>query len=47
MTDKFAFTLFMLICAGVAADYFLFGADHLIFLGKKFFALTDWLAFWR
>jgi len=25
----------------------MFGTEHLIFLGKKFFELIEWIAFWR
>ncbi len=47
MTHRIALTLGLLIVAALALDLFLFGTEHLIFLGKKLFELTEWIAFWR
>lgn len=47
MTNQLAFTLFILICVSLAVDVFLHGTENLIFLGRKFFEFSEWLAFWR
>jgi len=47
MTNKIALVLGFLIIAAIFADYVIFGPEHLLFLGKKFFELIEWLAFWR
>lgn len=47
MTNHIAIWLGFLILGGVIIDYAVFGPDHLVFLGKKLYALLDWLAFWR
>ena len=47
MTNTIAITLGLLILGGLAVDYALFGSEHLVFLGRKLFALIDWVAFWR
>lgn len=47
MTNQLALILGALIIAALGADYVLFGSEHLLFLGKKFFALLEWVAFWR
>ncbi len=47
MTDRLALFLGLAIVAALAGDLLLFGADHLIFLGKKLAALIEWIAFWR
>ncbi|WP_417721743.1 hypothetical protein [Salipiger sp.] len=47
MTNRLAIWLGALIAIAVAVDLLVFGADHLLFLARKFFALLDWLAFWR
>ena len=47
MTNTIAFWLAALILAALAVDVFVFGTEHLIFLGKKLLALIEWLAFWR
>jgi len=47
MTNRIALTLGLLLLGAVALDLFLFGAQNLIFLGKKLFELTEWMAFWR
>ncbi|MDU8912688.1 hypothetical protein [Aestuariicoccus sp. MJ-SS9] len=47
MTNSIAIALGLLIVGLLGLDYLVFGSDHLIFLGKKFFELLDWVAFWR
>jgi len=47
MTNRIALILGLLLLGAVALDLFLFGAQHLVFLGKKLFELTEWMAFWR
>ncbi|MCB1335684.1 MAG: hypothetical protein KDK26_19120 [Roseivivax sp.] len=47
MTNSIAITLGAFLLGGLGLDYFLFGDDHLVFLGKKFFDLLQWAAFWR
>jgi hypothetical protein len=47
MTNTIAIVLGVLILGGIALDYAVYGAEHLLFLGKKLFALIDWMAFWR
>lgn len=47
MTNRIAISLGLLLIAAAIIDIALFGDTHLIFLGKKLFALIDWVAFWR
>lgn len=47
MTNTIAIVLGLLILGGIALDYAVYGTEHLLFLGKKLFALIDWMAFWR
>ena len=47
MTNTIAIVLAILIIGAVAIDTVLFGTEHLLFLGKKFFELIEWIAFWR
>lgn len=47
MTNSIALVLGFLIVGGIGLDWFLFGSEHLIFLGKKFTDLIEWVAFWR
>jgi len=47
MTNKIAIWLGLLLTIAVLIDVSLWGSEHLIFLGKKFFELLDWVAFWR
>ncbi|MFC3118198.1 hypothetical protein [Jhaorihella thermophila] len=47
MTDRLALYLGLAIFAALVGDLLLFGAEHLIFLGKKLTDLIEWLAFWR
>ncbi|MCA0960766.1 hypothetical protein [Salipiger bermudensis] len=47
MTNRIAIWIALLILAALAADSLIWGSQHLVFLGRKFFALLDWMAFWR
>jgi len=47
MTNQIAIWLGVLILGGLMLDYALVGTEHLLFLGKKFYELLDWVAFWR
>ena len=47
MTNKIALGLGLVILAALALDIILYGADTLVFLGKKFADLLQWVAFWR
>jgi hypothetical protein len=47
MTNRIALVLGLLIVSALAVDLYLVGPQHVIFLSKKLFELTEWLAFWR
>lgn len=47
MTNRIAIFLGLFLLAAAVIDVVLFGNQHMIFLGKKLFALIHWLAFWR
>ncbi|MEL0438609.1 hypothetical protein [Phycobacter sp. K97] len=47
MTNPIAIVLGLIIIAAILVDVALFGSEHMIFLGKRFFELLDWVAFWR
>ena len=47
MTNRIALVLSVAIVAVVAIDGMVFGAEHLVFLGRKLAALIEWMAFWR
>lgn len=47
MTNPIALVLGSLIIGLVLVDALIFGTEHLVFLGKKFFELIEWLSFWR
>jgi len=47
MTNSIALVLGLLLVGGLALDLFLYGTEHVVFLGKKLFEFTEWLAFWR
>lgn len=47
MTNQLAIVIGLTITAAVAADLTLNNAEALLFLGRKFFFLLDWVAFWR
>lgn len=47
MTNPIAIVLGLAIIAAISIDMALFGSEHMIFLGKRFFELLDWVAFWR
>ncbi|MCB1363006.1 MAG: hypothetical protein KDK02_02735 [Rhodobacteraceae bacterium] len=47
MTNRLAAILGLIILCAVALDLLFFGTRHLVFLGKKLFELTEWMAFWH
>jgi hypothetical protein len=47
MTNQLALILGAILFALIGLDLAVFGGDNLLFLGKKFFWLIDWVAFWR
>lgn len=47
MTNRIAIFLGALLIALIVLDLVLFGSEHLVFLGKKFLGLIEWIAFWR
>jgi len=47
MTNRIALVLGLLILAAAVIDFVAYGPVHLVFLGKKFSALIEWVAFWR
>ncbi|MDC0656548.1 hypothetical protein N6L27_00880 [Leisingera sp. SS27] len=47
MTNRIAIYLGLFLITAAVIDIILFGDTHMIFLGKKLFALIDWAAFWR
>ncbi len=47
MTNRIANVLGLIIVGAILLDVFLYGSEHLIFLGKKFAELVEWIAFWR
>lgn len=47
MTNRLAIILGLIIAAAIGADIYLTDGTNLLFLGRKFFVMLDWLAFWR
>ena len=47
MTNRIAIVLGITLLFLLIVDIVFFGATNLVFLGKKFFELIEWLAFWR
>ncbi len=47
MTNRIAIWLGIVLIALILIDVIGFGAENLVFLGRKFFELIEWLAFWR
>jgi len=47
MTNRLAIILGLIIVAAIAFDAIRFDGANLLFLGKKFAELIEWLAFWR
>lgn len=47
MTNSIAIFLGLGIMGCIAADFVFSGGENLIFLGKKFIDMIEWLAFWR
>lgn len=47
MTNSIALALGLSVAAALGVDFFLYGSDHLVFIAKKLFDMTEWMAFWR
>ncbi len=47
MTNRIALMFGGLLLAAIGLDVYLYGPGHMVFLGKKLFALIEWMAFWR
>ncbi|WP_164860779.1 hypothetical protein [Parasedimentitalea marina] len=47
MTPKISIVLGLIISAALVIDIALFGTTHVVFLGKRFYELINWVAFWR
>ena len=47
LTNRLALFIGLFLIAAVGVDVWLFGDEHMVFLGKKLFELIEWLAFWR
>lgn len=47
MTNTLAIILGLLLLGAACIDIFVYGTEHLLFLGKKLADLIEWLAFWR
>ena len=47
MTNSVAIFLGVAIVGAIAADVMIFDSANLVFLGKKFAELLEWIAFWR
>lgn len=47
MTNRLAILLGLTIVGLIAVDMLFYEAENLLFLGKKFLELMNWLAFWR
>ncbi|MFK7881141.1 hypothetical protein [Roseobacter sp.] len=47
MTNSIAITLGIALLGLVIIDAIIFGSQNLVFLGKRFLELIEWLAFWR
>ena len=47
MTNPIAIVLALVIAGAMMVDLYAYGADHMIYLGKKLFELIEWVAFWR
>lgn len=47
MTNLIALVLAAMLLSALAIDVLMVGDRHIIFLGKKLFELTEWIAFWR
>ena len=47
VTNRIAIFLGLFLIAAIVLDTMIYGNQHLVFLGKKFFELIEWVAFWR
>ena len=47
MTNRIAIAIGLALVVGAGVDLAVYDAAHLLFLGRRFYALLDWVAFWR
>ena len=47
LTNRTALVLGIVLLLVLATDLALYGAEHLVFLGKRLMDLIEWMAFWR
>lgn len=47
MTNRASLFLALFILAAIGLDVTIYGSEHLVFLGKKFADLLEYMAFWR
>ncbi len=47
MTNSIALVLGAVIIGGIVFDLTTYDGSNLLFLGKKFMELIEWMAFWR
>ena len=47
MTDQIAVFLGAAIITAIVGDMYFYDSAHLVFLGREFLELTEWIAFWR
>ncbi|RBI85130.1 glyceraldehyde-3-phosphate dehydrogenase [Rhodosalinus halophilus] len=47
MTNRIALWLALAILAAIVADQVWWNGEGFIFLMRRFYALVEWLAFWR
>lgn len=47
MTNGISLVLGAIIVGMLVIDIAAYGSEHIVFLGKKFYELIEWLAFWR
>lgn len=47
MTNGISLVLGVLIVSMLVVDMAAYGSEHIIFVGKKLYALIEWMAFWR
>lgn len=47
MTNRGALLLAVFILVAIGVDVMIYGSEHLVFLGKKFADLLEYMAFWR
>ncbi|MEM1237743.1 MAG: hypothetical protein AAGI10_12280 [Pseudomonadota bacterium] len=47
MTNRLALILAIIIVVCIVIDQAIWSGEVLVFLGKKFMELIEWVAFWR